>query len=115
MHYHLKFINSREKTVRELNVEADNDDSAICYSHKQSFHFDMAVELWRENEVVSRTTPKRARLNLHNPAGFSIERRAFSTPPHVAPMTIPADRCAAPSAKGRSKGAKPVTQQDEFR
>jgi hypothetical protein len=64
MQYRLRFINSIEYTVRELNIEADDDDAAIGYSSRQSICFDMPVELWREENLIVRTTPLTARLYL---------------------------------------------------
>ena len=49
MHYRLKFIDSFEDTVRALNIEAADDDSAIYYSSTQSIYFNMPVELWCED------------------------------------------------------------------
>jgi hypothetical protein len=62
MQYRLKFIDSAERTVRELNVEAESDDSAIDYACQQSLYSDMAVELWRDGELMERMTPLTARL-----------------------------------------------------
>jgi hypothetical protein len=67
MHYRLKFIDSAERTVRELNVEAESDDSAIGYTCQQSIHSNMALELWRDGELVERMTPMTARLHLPYP------------------------------------------------
>jgi hypothetical protein len=64
MQYRLRFINSIEYTIRELNIEADDDDTAIGYSSRQSICFDMPVELWREENLIVRTTPLTARLYL---------------------------------------------------
>ena len=64
MQYRLKFIDPVEQTVRELKVDTDGDDTAIAYSSKQSICFDMPVELWREDELVVRTTPLTALLYL---------------------------------------------------
>ena len=64
MQYRLKFIDSWEQTVREMNFEAESDDSAIGYISQQSIHSNMAVECWREDSLVARTTPMTARLYL---------------------------------------------------
>jgi hypothetical protein len=68
MQYRLKFINSVEQTVRELKIEADDDDVAIRYSSRQSICFDMHVELWCEEGLIVRTTPMTARLYLPDDA-----------------------------------------------
>ena len=64
MQYRLKFIDSIEQTVRELKIEADDDDAAIGYSSRQSILFEMHVELWCRDNLVVRTTPMTARLYL---------------------------------------------------
>jgi hypothetical protein len=64
MKFRLKFINSVGQIVRELNIEADDDDAATDYISNQSIYFNMAVELWRANEFVVRMTPMTARLYL---------------------------------------------------
>jgi hypothetical protein len=64
MQYQLRLINSIEQTVRELKIEADDEDAAIDYSSRQSILFDMHVELWREKDLIVRTTPMTARLYL---------------------------------------------------
>ena len=73
MNYRLKFIDSFEQTVRALNIDADDEDAAVSYSCVQSIEFDMAVELWREDNLVTRMTPMTARLYLpdHPRAGPS--------------------------------------------
>jgi len=64
MQYRLKFIDSFEATVRALNIDAADDDSAISYCCAQSIYFDMPIELWRADDLVLRTTPMTARLYL---------------------------------------------------
>jgi hypothetical protein len=64
MRYRLKFINSREEIVRELDIEASDDASAIQYSCRQSVQLDMAVELCDGARTVIRVTPMTARLHL---------------------------------------------------
>jgi len=64
MNYRLKFIDSFEQTVRALNIDADDDDAALSYSCAQSIAFGMAVELWRDDSLVTRMTPMTARLYL---------------------------------------------------
>ena len=68
MQYRLKFINSFEHTVRELRIEADDDDAAIGYGSRQSILFDMPVELWRGDNLIVRTTAMTARLYLPDDA-----------------------------------------------
>ena len=70
MQYRLKFIDSIEQTVRELKIEADDEEAAIGYSSRQSVLFDMHVELWRGEDFIVRTTPMTARLYLFDYADW---------------------------------------------
>jgi len=62
--YLLKFLDSQERAVRELKIEADDEQSAITYSCEQSVRFGMAVELCCEDMSILRVTPMTARLYL---------------------------------------------------
>jgi hypothetical protein len=62
MRYRLIFIDSAERSVRELNFEADDDDSAMGYAGQQSLNFDMTIELCDGDRQLARITPMTARL-----------------------------------------------------
>jgi hypothetical protein len=64
MRYRLKFIDSSERTVRELNLDADDDNAAIAYACNQSILAGLAVELCDGDRRVLRVTPMTARLYL---------------------------------------------------
>lgn len=64
MRYRLKFLNAQEQLVREFDIEADDDDSAIQFACEQSIGFNMAAEICHENRSVIRVTPMTALLFL---------------------------------------------------
>jgi len=70
MRFRLKFLNSQEQLVREFDIEADDDDSAIRYTCEQSVGLNMIAALSRDQETVIRVTPMTARrflLDNRNP------------------------------------------------
>ncbi len=62
--YLLKFLDSQEQVVREIDVEADEEEDAIIYSCQRSVRSGMAIELREGNMTVIRVTPMTARLYL---------------------------------------------------
>jgi len=74
MQYRLKFINSVEQVLRELKIEADDEEAAIRYASRQSISFDMHVELWCGDNFIVRTTPMTARLYLPDRAEHASAR-----------------------------------------
>jgi hypothetical protein len=64
MHYRLKFIDSTERTVREMSIYADDDDAAIAQACNQSILSRTPVELCDGERQVVRVTPMTARLYL---------------------------------------------------
>jgi hypothetical protein len=80
MQYELKFVGSLNQTIRVLNVEAENDDSAIECTCRQSIYFRHDAELWQAGRLVSRLTPMTARLYLPDDAmslGAAQRQRAL--------------------------------------
>jgi hypothetical protein len=64
MHYRLKFINSVERTVRDEDVDAPDDEAAIVHACNRSILYRMAIELCDGERPVIRVTPMTARLYL---------------------------------------------------
>jgi len=62
--YLLKFLDSQERVVREIDVEADDEEIAIIHSCQQSVQFDLPIELLCGNMRILRVTPMTARLYL---------------------------------------------------
>ena len=64
MRYRLKFIDSEERTVRDVHIDAKDDDAAIFYACNECILSKLAVELCDGDRRVLRVTPMTARLYL---------------------------------------------------
>jgi len=64
MRYRLRFIDSVERTVREMDIDADDDDAAIAHACNESILSKLAVQLCDGDRRVLRVTPMTARLYL---------------------------------------------------
>lgn len=62
MRYQLKFINSSEHIVRELNIDADDENAAINYACSQAILFASTVDLCDAERQVIRVTSTTARV-----------------------------------------------------
>ncbi len=62
--YRLKFLDSEEHVIRDLDIQADDEETAIKYGCRQSVRSNMTTELCCDDMSMLRVTPMSAMLYL---------------------------------------------------
>ena len=62
--YRLMFLDSVERAIRVMELEAANDDVAIDLICMHALGSNMPVELWQSDRMIIRMTPMTARLSM---------------------------------------------------